>query len=110
GDLPVPTPRQSLVLTERSRQQSRGDVDDRDHTAVGHARRPDDTERADDRPIDLVRRRHDAHLLDRDEIRFATDEYLYALRMTRYIQQLQKARLLVEYVEKLAQPRHVGRK
>src|SRR5690348_7848617 len=92
-------PGSTLPLAERHRKQARSDVDDGNHAVVGHARRADHAERADDLAVHFVRRGHHAHFLDGDEVRLAANENLHALRVARHVEQLKETRLLIEYIE-----------
>src|SRR5919198_1469951 len=97
------------VLGQGAREELRGDVDDRDDAVVGHARRPDDADRADHFAVDLVGRRDHAHVVRGAETRFAADEDLHALAAQRHIENLQERGLPLEELEELAQPSHVLR-
>jgi len=93
-------------------EQTRGDVDDRDHALVGHARRTDHADGADDLAVgavDLVGRGDHAALVERRDAGFAADEDLHAVGARRQVEQLHQAGALLEQVEQLAQPCHVGR-
>src|SRR5207249_320 len=85
-----------------------GDVDDRDHALVGHARRADDAHRADDAAVDFVGRGHDRAFVEGDELRLPADEDLHAVGMLAALEELEELGLLLEEVEETAQARHVG--
>jgi len=89
----------------------RGDVDDRDHTVIGHARRPDHTERPDDLAVHFIRRRP-----RRSFPRSARDSNSPPMKICTpcaWLDTSSNCRRLVFWsntIEELAQPRHVGRK
>src|SRR5690242_21309907 len=95
------------MLRQRARQELGGDVNDRYHTLVGHARRPDHPYRTDDLPVDLVRRGYHAAFVERCDAGLAADEYLNALRAGAELEDLHEARLLFEELEQFTQARHV---
>src|SRR6185369_11513318 len=89
--------------------ETRRDVDDADHPVVGHPRRPDDAERADDAAFYLEWRRHHRELLVGNDEALAADEDAHALGAPGDLEQPHKERLLLEQVEKLAQAAEVAR-
>ena len=97
-----------LARAQRVADQPRRDVDDLDHAVVGHARRADHAQRADDLAVDLVRRRHDRQLLERHDLALAADVDAHALGAAGHLEQAHQLRLLLEQVEQLAQAAHVA--
>src|SRR5712691_2329662 len=106
GRFPVNSKPES-VLRQRTRQQLRGDVDDRYHALIRHARRPDHPDRTDYLPIGLIRRRDDAAFVEWRDAGLAADVDLHSLRVGAQLEDLHEQRLLFEELEQLPQPGHV---
>ena len=66
-------------MRQRAAQELGGDIDDRDDALVGHSRRADDADRADDLAVDFVGRGDDAAFVERRQSGFAADEDLDAV-------------------------------
>jgi hypothetical protein len=92
----------------RSKAGAWHDVDDGNDALVGHARRADDANRADDAAIDLVGGGDDAAFVERRQSRFTADEHLHALGAVAHVEQLHQTRALLEEGEQFAQAAHVG--
>ena len=96
-----------LGVGERAGKELGGDVDDRDHALVGHPRRADHADGADDLAVDPVRRADHADRVGRRDAGFAADENLHAVPAQRDVEDLHQRRFALEQFKELLQARHV---
>ena len=96
-------------LRQHAGEQLGGDVDDRHHALVGHARRADHADGADDFAVHLVGRGHHADVVGRGHAGLAADEDLHALAAQRKVEDLDQRGLALEQLEQLLQAPHVLR-
>ena len=91
------------LVGEGAGKQAGGDVDDGDDALVGHARRADDADRADDHAVDRVGGGDDAAFVERGDARFPANENLHALGAVGNVEQADQAGALLEKIKQLPQ-------
>src|SRR4051794_20872800 len=97
-------PRRSLferasALGHGARQQARRNLHNWNYALISHARRADDAYGADHFAVGLIRRGHDAALIQRYQAGLAADIDLHTVRAAAHLQKLQQAGALLEQIE-----------
>ena len=90
-------------------EKSGGEIDDRDHPLIGHARGPDHTEHADHFVVGRIRRGDDAAIVQDLEAGFVADEDPHALGLEALIQEVQEVALFIERLEEPPQALDAGK-